>query len=326
VKAIAVALALCALLPGCGEDAPAKSPWSRAHVPGVPLASGVAIAGGWLLLSSSQEDDLFAVRRADIRDGATVEARRIPVEVDGERRLWLFDTSKSEPREFLLRPTWSTPQRISGVAVSPGERPVAYLASEAYRIVAFGPLETDAEGAPTRVLLQRAAEVPGARRTRSAASDWQDYSGDRTDNGISGVAVDRDDLLVVERGRGEREPGVWRIDRISGAYRTRVGLSLAHEKGDALWWSDVHAAEIGFVAPLVWTSAEGSGGNLLHVPKRRDAPAEESVSTALWMPLDPSKPGETIEGIAVTQSGVLAVRAATEGGSTILWRSLPATR
>jgi hypothetical protein len=225
-----------------------------------------------------------------------------------------------------MRHLWSGPQRLSGVAVAAGERPVAYLASEAYRVVWFGPLETEADGAPRRVLLQRATEVPGARRTRSSASDWQDYAGEEPDNGVAGVAVDRDDLLVVERGRGEREPGVWRIDRISGAYRTRIGLSFSHDRGGSLWWSDVHAAEVGFLAPVVWSTPEGAGGNLLHVPKRRDAPAEEAIAAGLWMPLQPSKPGETIEGVAVVEGDVLAVRAATEGGSTILWRKIPATR
>jgi hypothetical protein len=327
VRAGRAALLLALATAACGGDPePPKptGPWKRARLPDVPLASGVAPVGRFLLVSSAQGSDVFVVRRDALVDGATVEARRLPIEVDRERPAHLYDEQAERPRDFRLGHLWDGPQRLSGVAVSRDSRPVVYLASEAYRVVFFGPLETDADGAPTRALLQRATEVPGARRTRSSDSDWQDYGGaPESGDGISGIAVDRDDLLVVERGRGQRQPGVWRIDRLSGDYRTRIGLSFSHERGDALWWSDVLAAEIGFLAPVVWTSPEGSAGNLLHVPKPRDSPPEQGVAARLWMPLDPSRPGETTEGIAVDGGEILAVRAATEGGSTVLWRKAP---
>jgi hypothetical protein len=327
-RAAALALALAPLACGCGGDDPAPEPtppppplsWSAAQVDGLPSPSAVCRLPRFLLFLSSETSRLYVVAREDLQEGAALRAREIALEVEGQREGHL--RGDRGVRSFRLAHLWEGPQRLSGIAVSPDG--VLYAASEAYRVVWFGPLEVGGDGAPTRCRFQRMFEVEGARRTRVGESDWQDYGDATATNGIAGVAVEGDDLLVVERGRGDAEPRMWRLDRLSGGTLEPIPIRFGErDPGSERWWSDVAATRGGFLACLVRRREESSAARLLFVPVDRQTPRGTRTVARVWLDLPESPKGEPYEGFATGGGEIFAVRAAGKDAAVVLWRKSP---
>ncbi len=209
-------------LAACGRGAApdaarAVGGWSHARVPGVAKASGIAVAGDWLVVSESGPDRrLLAVRRADLVDGKEASAHPVEVTFDPEAHLTGGDAFAL--RGYRLGDVWGLDGSVEGVAVQSPAR--VFLADRAWRVVFAGELRTGDDGAPKQIVIDRGFTVSGGNRSGSDASDWRDRG-----PGLAGLAAGAsgrrvEDVYAVTR--GAEGPGTFELHALD-----RYGIELS---------------------------------------------------------------------------------------------------
>jgi hypothetical protein len=321
--ALATALSACGGESPSGKPRPAPSPTrlSRTRVEGIDRPSAAAVVEATLLLASSSTSNLLAVPLDEIVDGAVVRGREVPLSVEETRTAFL--AGPSGPREIRLGDLWKGPQSISGLAVAAAPRggggPVLYALSESYRVVWFGPLLLDERKAPVSCRFERVADVPGAARTHAAESDWHD---DPSSGGVAGLALQGEDVVVLDRATAGGRATIRRLDRIAGTLAGATGLSPpADERGAVASWTDVATIATDFVATRVRATEGGASSTRivrLTGPRRPRSPTPflPSESGSILLEVD-----DAVEGLAVS-AGFLYAVASDAGGGTVYRRAL----
>lgn len=288
-------LALVCLLPlvlsaGCGgdgdegdHDLAGPGHWLHARIEGVSGATGIAALEGHLLLTAGSERAVFDVpfEAAEVPDGATLKARRVPFVVDEGSIV-----RGGEPfaaQGYRLGDLWSQPVDFQGIAAqAPG---FVFVADRCYRVAYAGRLQQSPDGEWRAVRIDRLFVLPGADRARSDAADWRDQG-----PGIAGLAAvlnspRTEDLYAIERSAmPEGTFHIHALDRfglVLGTFRVDLG-------GEGL------VSEIGgfLRSDRRFLIVRGSGRGLLHGVRRgrwkstvragRGVPGPEVAGAGAW--------------------------------------------
>ena len=318
------ACVVAALLAACGTDegpAPSADAWQEAKIDGLEHASGVTAWRDRLLFSSSSSKSVFEVRADEVKGGATVRCRAVPLDVDGEREASFTDTAGV--RSFRLKHLWEGEQRFSGLVVVAPE--LLYVASESYRLVWFGPLEVAKDGSPVRCRFERAFAAPGAHRKKADASDWHDYGDDTATNGICGLCAAGEDVAVIERAKGADQAFAYRLDRLSGSTTGVATLALPVQtvKG-ASWFSDIARDGTGFLVAKAIVddgSAETQILRLARIDVGDIVMGGPRVDTVYDVPAVP--PERTAEGVCLADGRLWLVcgDGTVSSPTTVRWRT-----
>lgn len=231
-RLVAAFLVPLLLASSCGDEAtegaggPAgRGRWRHARLEGLRGASGIAALEGHLLVAAGPERAVFDVlfEPAEVENGTTLKARRIPLVVDEGSILRGGDAFAAQG--YRLGDLWSQPVDFQGIAVQAPD--FVFLAERTYRVAYAGRMLQTPEREWRALRIDRAFVLPGAERSRSEASDWRDQG-----PGVAGLAaVGRfprtEDLYAIERSaEAAGTLHVHALDRyglVLGAFRVDLG-------------------------------------------------------------------------------------------------------
>lgn len=303
LAALWLAAAACgAPVDDAGEGA-AVAPWSFATVEGLATVGGLAVHGTDLVLVERERVTAWhAVRRADLRDGAVVPARALPLLVNPDSPVAGRD--RLAARGLGIRDLASVRADLVGLGVA--DAGSAYVADRRLRVVWWARLHAAPGGGLGSVTLDQAIVLPGGDRRGLDAADPSDHG-----PGLRALAVLPSsplafDLAVLDAQGPSAD--VWRLHRLD-----RTGAVVK---------SALHVTRAAGGAPdVVALAFEGgrflalaAGAHLVPFVEQGDRPLALGSGTPL-----PSPGGW--ERLAVGPEGTHWLAAATPAGIRVAWRA-----
>jgi len=228
----ALLLLLAVAAGGCGDEAPAPvepGHWRHCVLEGLARAGGLTVYGDDLLAVAGGGDrGVYTVSTRDVAPGATLHARRLPVDVREEAAL--LGAEPFALQGYTMKHLWPLPVDFQGVAVQAPD--VLYVGERSRRVIFWGRLVKDASGRLDRVRFTEVSIAPGADRTGVAAGDWSDHG-----PGLAGLLALQgrprmEDLYVLDAApHGGPALRIYRMDRYGSALGT---IPIQHDLGEGV--------------------------------------------------------------------------------------------